>query len=109
MPAVKMPAELHDLGFAGVRPCDPQRQVGGLRAGGSEADRLRARRHVANEARPFDLQIMAGAEMGTARDLLLDRLDDRGMTMPQDQSSVSAEVVDIFVPVDVPFPRSFGV
>ena len=52
---------------------------------------------------------MASAEMGASRDLLPDSLDDRGMAMPQDQCSVAAEVIDVFVSIDVPFPRAFGV
>src|SRR6516225_818027 len=51
---------------------------------------------------------MAGAEMRAALDLVVHCLHDLGVTMSEQQRAVSAEIIDIAIAVDVPFPRPFG-
>ena len=46
--------------------------------------------------------------MGAAVDLLLDRLDDLRMAMAEQQGAMAAEIVDVAIAVDIPFPRPLG-
>ena len=43
--------------------------------------------------------------MGAALDLLLDRLDNLGMAVAEQKRAVSAEIVNVAIAVDIPFPR----
>src|ERR1700730_1798583 len=43
--------------------------------------------------------------MGAALDLLLDRLDDLRMAVAEQQRAMAAEIVDVAIAVDIPFPR----
>jgi len=52
---------------------------------------------------------MAGPEVRPASGLALDRLDDRGVAVAQEEGAVPHPVVHILVPIDVPLPASPGV
>jgi hypothetical protein len=46
--------------------------------------------------------------MGAAIELLLHRVDDLRMAVAEQQRAVTAEIVNIAIALDVPFPRSLG-
>jgi hypothetical protein len=51
---------------------------------------------------------MAGAEMGAAIELGIDRLDHARIVVTEEERTVAAEIVDIAIAVDVPFQRAAG-
>src|SRR5215471_7094897 len=51
---------------------------------------------------------MTGAEVCAALDLAVHCVYDVGMTMPEQQRAMAAEIVNIAIAVDIPFPRSLG-
>ena len=46
--------------------------------------------------------------MRALRDLLLHGRNDRRMHMAQQQRAVAAEIIDVFVAIDIPFERAGG-
>ena len=57
---------------------------------------------------PVDLGLVAGAVMGAALDLRCTAATTFGMAMAEQQRAVAAEIVDIAIAVDIPFPRPLG-
>ena len=54
---------------------------------------------------PLDLELVAGAVMGAAVELGMHRRHHLGMAMPEQHRAVPAEIIDVAVAVDIPFPR----
>ena len=106
MPAVEMAVELHHLRMPRVGARDAQGEVRRLGARHGEAHHLRGGHQLADELGPADLQLVAGAEMRAPRRLLLDRLDHRGVAVPEEERAVTHPVVHVLVAVHVPLARA---
>src|SRR5919197_5290642 len=66
--------------------------------------KIRERPQAIHQLGPPHLQLVTGAEVRAARDLLLDRAHHRGVAVAEEQRAVSHPVVDVLVTVDVPLP-----
>src|SRR5262249_17498650 len=55
---------------------------------------------------PLHLELVAGAIMRAARNLLLDRFDEGRMRVPQEQSTMPHPIVNVLAAVDVPLARA---
>src|SRR5262249_55762318 len=75
---------------------------GGLGAGDGEAQQLGARDQPRDQLGPAHLELVAGAEVSAASDLLLHRAHDCRMAVAQEERAVAHPVVDVLVAVDVP-------
>ena len=51
---------------------------------------------------------MVGAEMRAARRRIRDRAHHHRMVVPEQQRAMAAEIIDVFVAIDVPFARPGG-
>ena len=67
--------------------------------------RLGGRNQLLNEFAPVDFQRVTGAVVGAVADLRGHGIEDGGMIVAQNQRAVAAEVVHIFVSIDVPLMR----
>src|SRR5271170_4794063 len=105
VPAVEVMLEADQLRLAGKGAGEPHRHQGRLSARGGETHALRRGDELQYPLGPGDLSLVRGAEMGAALDLLLDRLDDLGMAVAEQQRAVAAEIVDVAIAVNIPFPR----
>ena len=76
--------------------------MGRLGAGAGEADALGRRDQSADQLRPFELELVRRAVVRAAGKLRRDRIDDRRVIVAEDQGSVPADVIDVFVAVYVP-------
>ena len=76
--------------------------MGRLGAGHREADQLGGRDQPSDPLGPLDLELVTGAEVRAARDLPLDRVDEGGVGVPEEQRAVPHPVVDVLAAVDVP-------
>ena len=78
----------------------------GLGSRRRETDALGARNEALHEFGPAHFEFVRRAPMGALRHLPLNRLDDGRMGVAEQQRPVPAEVVDVFIAVDVPFARA---
>ena len=102
VPAVEVADEADDLRLGRKGAGEPQRQMRGLGARRSEAHALGAGDQTVHQLGPSHLQLVRGAPMRAELHLALDRLHHGRMAMAEQQRAVAAEVVDVFVAVDVP-------
>ena len=100
--------ELGDLRPPGGRPGHSHGRASGLRAGVGEAQPLKIR-HVILES-PGVVERQAGRHhrVGQLGDLLLDRGNDIGMRVPDQQGTCTHEQIDIAATVDVCHMRAKG-
>ena len=108
VPAVEMVLEADDLVLAGKGAGEAQRHQRRLGARRGEPHPLGRGDEPHDPFGPFDLGLVAGAEMGPALDLLMHRLDHLRVAMAEQQRAVPAEIIDIAMPVDIPFARALG-
>ena len=108
VPAVKVSGEAQDFWPAREGPRQSQSQQCGLGAGVRKADQFGRRHELLHELAPANLQLVAGAVMRATRQLSLGCLDDRWVIVPQEQRPVAARVIDVFIAIHVPLPRSGG-
>ena len=108
VPAMEVADEAHDLVLAGMGARQADRHVRGLGARRGEAHLLGRRDQLAHQLGPAHFQLVARAVMRAEIHLALHRLDHGGMGMAQQHGAVAAEIVDIFVAVDVPLARALG-
>ena len=85
---------------------ETQRELRRFRARGSEAHALGRGHEPLHQLGPLHLELVRGAPMRAERRLALYRLDEWGMGVPEEQRAVAAEIIDVFVAVDVPFARA---
>src|SRR5512136_2641288 len=97
-----MSFEFQDL----VAPCKRAGYSHGLhrrfRAGVAEANHFSSRDHAGDLLRNFDLEFGCRSEHRSFLDLFSNGIDNGWVTMPEDERSVGQQVVDVFVPVDIP-------
>ena len=105
---VEMADEAHDLVLAGVGACQSDRHVRGLGARGGEAYFLGAGGEFAHQFGPAHFQLVTRAIMRAEIHLPLHRVDDRRVRMAEQHGAVAAEIVDVFVAIDIPFARALG-
>src|SRR5258708_2075131 len=108
MPAVEVRCKSQDGGLACVGSGDAQRELRGLGSGDGKSHSLGAGNQLPDPARPLQLQLMSSAVVDSSRDLFPHRRHHFRMSVAQDQSAMSAEVIDVTVAVDVPFAGAFG-
>jgi hypothetical protein len=99
--AVVAALALEDAVAAGHPAGEPQRAHGRLGARRHEADLLDGGVGLLHQLGEVDLGLARRPEAGTARGLLLDRLDDVGVTVAEDGRAPGADVVDVAVVVGV--------
>ena len=103
-PAVEVTGELHELRPAGRGARQPDGQMRRLRSRHREPHHLGRGDEPRDPVGPLDLQLVAGAVVGALAHLPLDRLDHRGVGVPEEQGPVAHPVVDVLPPVHVPLP-----
>ena len=108
VPAVKVAFDPQDLVAAGKCSRETKSQHGafGPRVGQSYA--LGTGHHVLNQFAPVQFQFVIGAVVCAFDQLLLYGFRNGPMIVPQQQSAVTAGVVDVLVAVDVPLSCSPG-
>ena len=94
--------EFENARATGGRVGDPEGQHGCLRAGGDEADTLRARRQRGQTFGQFDGAVIDGGEVDRASDLPGNGLDDLGMGMADQCRTPGHGQVQVFPVVGVP-------
>ena len=109
VPAVEMAFEAEQRIAAGEGAREPHRHQRGLGAGRREAQAFGERDQAAHRGGPADLARVVGAEMRACGECGLDGAAHRLVPVAEQQRPVPAEIVDIFVPIDVPFARALGV
>jgi hypothetical protein len=87
--------EFQDPGPAGVRTGEPETVERRLRARPAEADLLGRWDGADDLVRELDGGCVEAVERGAARHLLTDRLDDGGMSVPEDQWTRGQHVVEV--------------
>lgn len=102
LPTVKMAAQADQLVASGIGTGKPNGHQIGFGAGRSEAQALGRRDQALHAPAPFELQFMAGRRVGAQDDLAIDRLGQRRVGVAQQECSVTAVEIDVFVAVDVP-------
>ncbi len=100
--------ELDDLRALGERTREPERAHRRLGAGVDEAHELEARHRFANQARELELERARRAVARAAANRLLERGDDAGMRVTEDERPPGEDVVDVAVPVDVDEVRALS-
>ena len=100
--------EADHLRFARVGTGEAECEVRGFRAGGREAHTFGAGNEALHKLCPAHLEFMRGAPVRALRDLLLHGCNDRRMHVPKKKRAVAAEIIDVFVAIDIPLERTGG-
>ena len=108
-PAVEVVLELYDFRLAGIGACHANRHHVGLGAGAVEAHLLGARDQFPDPVAPLHFEFGRAGEVCAPGHLLLDRADNFGAGVPQNQRPVTGEVVQDAVAVHVVLGRAFSV
>ena len=102
VPAVEVSDQSHDLGSTGDRPRQPQRQLRRFGPRVGEPHAFRAGYQALDPLRPFYLELGASPVVEAFHDLILYRLQNLRMIVAEEQGSMTAGIVDVFVAVHVP-------
>ncbi len=100
--------ELHREVPPGESARQPYGAHGGFGPGVDQAHQFHGRHCVPDGFGQFGLSFRRGAEAGAAGQRVLDRPDDIGMPVTQEQRPPGANVVDVLVAVGVPDARSLA-
>ena len=102
VPAMEMPCKADNLALARERARHTQCQMCCLRPGDREPYFFGRRNQSLDKFAPLDLQGVTRSVVGAVTHLRGHRLDDAGMIVAENQRAVSAEVVHVFISIDVP-------
>jgi len=100
--------ELEDAVPSRRRPRESYRGHRRFGPGAHHPHALDRRHEAADLLRQLELERRGSAEARAAGERPFDRLDDRGMAVPQDERSVGADVVDVLAAVLIPDPRALS-
>ena len=107
-PSVEVLRDLGDDVPPGRRPREPEREHGRLGPRRGEAHPVDRGDGGGDPLGPLDLEAAPGAEVSALVELAVDRLDDRGVGVAEEEGAVAHGVVDQLTPVDEPLPRPPG-
>ena len=105
VPTVKMADEPNEFLPARKRTGKTQCKQSGFSTGTCETHALGGRDEPRDEFGPLDFQFVACAEVRSVFKLFANSFHHDRRVVPQQQSTVAARVVNVFVAVHVPFVR----
>src|SRR3954451_16359636 len=108
MPAMEVADEADHLRFSRVGTREAEREMRGFGAGCREAHALGAWDEPLHQLCPAYLQLMRGAPVRALRDLMLHGCDHGRMHVAEQERTMPAEVIDIFVAIDIPLEGPGG-
>ena len=108
-PTVIMPVKSHQFVLAGKGACQSHCHLSGFGARGMEAHAFRRRHHFTDFFSPENVEFMSRGEMCATRELRTGGRDDLRVIVAEQQGAVPAEVIDVFITIDIPLASTGGV